>query len=59
MILVIYEHSKLAASWDNPDVGGLASMAGVMKTELDQCDFGLSSKDKLGEAPVKKPTSHC
>ena len=28
-----------------------------MRTELDQCEFGLMSKDELGEAPAKKPTS--
>ena len=52
----IYEHPKLAASWDNPDVDGLASTEGVMRTELGQCGFGLTSKDELGEAPAKKPT---
>ena len=35
----------------------LASVDGEMRTELDQCEFGLSSKDELGEAPAKKPTS--
>ena len=32
-------------------------MSGVMRVELDQCEFGLTSTDELGEAPAKKPTS--
>ena len=40
----IYEHPKSAASWDNPDVNRLASTEGVMRTELDQCEFGLMSR---------------
>ncbi len=35
----------------------LASVDGVLRAELDQCEFGLTSKDELGEAPAKKPTS--
>ena len=54
----IYEHPKSAASWDNPDVDGLSSTEGVMRTESDQGEFGLTSKDELGEAPAKKPTAH-
>ena len=53
----IYEHPKSAASWSNPDVERLASVDGVIRIELDQCEFGLISKDELGEAPAKKPTS--
>ena len=51
----IYEHPKSAASWNNPDVDGLAATEGVMRTELDQCEFGLTSEQ--GEASAKKPTS--
>ena len=53
----VYEHPKTAASWANPSVDKLASTAGVMRTDLDLCDFGLTSEDKLGRAPAKKPTS--
>ena len=53
----MYEHPKSGASRNNPDVDLLASMDGVMRTELDQCEFGLTSKDELGQAPAKKPTS--
>ena len=53
----IYEHPMSAASWNNNDVDGLAATEGVMRTELDQCEFGLTSKDEQGEAPAKKPTS--
>ena len=54
---MIYEHPTSAASWESPDVDRLASTEGVMRTELDQCEFGLASQDELGEATAKKPTS--
>ena len=50
----VYEHPKSAASWDNPSIVKLMNTEGVMKTELDQCEFGLVSKDEQGEAPAKK-----
>ena len=53
----VYEHAKSAASWDNPSAARLASTSGVMRPELDQCEFGLTSEDELGRAPAKKPTS--
>ena len=52
----MYEHPKSAVSWDNPNVDKLASTPGVMRTELDQGEFGLVSEDELGKAPAKKPT---
>ena len=42
----IYEHPKSAASLEDPDVDGLAKTEGVMRTELDQCEFGLTSKNE-------------
>ena len=53
----VYEHPKSAASWDNPNIEKLASIEGVMRTELDQCEFGLMSEDELGRDPAKKPIS--
>ena len=53
----VYEHPKSAASWLNPNIEKLASTEGVMRTELDQCEFGLMSEDELGRAPAKKPIS--
>ena len=53
---LMYEHPKSAASWINPSVDRFASTAGVMRAELDQCEFGLMSEDELGQAPAKKPT---
>ena len=52
-----YEHPQSAASWNNPNVDKFAATVGVMRTELDQCKFGLTSEDELGRAPTKKPTS--
>jgi hypothetical protein len=53
----VYEHPKSAASWANQNIEKLAATEGVMRTELDQCEFGLTSQDELGRAPAKKPTS--
>ena len=53
----VYEHHKSALSWANPYVDKLASTAGVVRTELDQCEFGLTSEDGLDRTPAKKPTS--
>ena len=53
----VYEHPQSAASWSNPNVDKLAATAGVMRAELDQCEFGFTSEDELGRAPAKKPTS--
>ena len=53
----VYEHPKSAASWDNPSIRRLASTPGALRTELDQCEFGLTSEDEVGRAPAKKPTS--
>ena len=52
----VYEHPTSAVSWDNPSVAGLASTPVVMRTELDQCLFGMVSEDELVRAPAKKPT---
>ena len=53
----VYEHPKSAVSWDNPNVAKIASTPRVVRTELDQCEFGLVSEDELGNALAKKPTS--
>ena len=54
---LVHKHPKSAVSWDNPSVDGLASTPGIMRTELEQCEFGLMSEDELGKAPAKKPTT--
>ena len=53
----MYEHPESAASWSNSSIEKLASTPGVMRTELDQCEFVLTPEDELGRAPAKKPTS--
>ena len=53
----VYEHPKSAAPWCNPSFEKLASTPGVMRTELDQCEFWLIAEDELDRAPAKKPTS--
>ena len=54
---VVYAHPRSAASWSNLSIEKRASTSGVMRAELDQCEFGLISDDELGRAPAKKPTS--
>ena len=53
----LHEHPKLASSWAEDCVKSLAQDPTVMKTEIDQCAYGLLSKDKEGVGPAKKPTS--
>ena len=53
----VYEHPNSAVPWDNPNVAKLASMPGVMRTEFDQCEFGLVSEYELGKARAQKPKS--
>ena len=53
----VHAHPKSAASWSKPNIDKLPSTPGMMRTELDQCEFGLMSEDELGRAPAKKPTS--
>ena len=50
----VYEHPRSAASRINSSVDRLASTPGVMRTELDQCEFGLMSEDEIGRAPAKQ-----
>ena len=53
----LHEHPKTATSWREPCIESLAADPTVMRTEIDQCAYGLVSKDQEGVAPAKKPTS--
>ena len=53
----LHEHPKSATSWMEKCMKDLASDPTVMRTEIDQCAYGLVSKDKEGVGPAKKPTS--
>ena len=52
----LHEHPQSATSWKENCMVDLASNPMVMETVIDQCAYGLKSKDKEGEAPAKKPT---
>ena len=52
----LFEHPKGASSWSEPEMQKLINMNGVFIVELDQCMYGLTSTDKIGRAPAKKPT---
>ena len=52
----VHEHPDTATSWQVPCIENIAQMPEVKVARADLCMFGLRSKDKLGEAPAKKPT---
>ena len=51
-----HEHHESASSWQEACMKEIASDPTVMMTTVDQCAYGLLSKDKLVEGPAKKPT---
>ena len=51
----LHEHPKSATSWSETCMEELSSNPLVMETCIDQCAYGLMSRDKHGEAPAKKP----
>ena len=51
----LHEHPKSATSWMEKCMKNLACDPIVMGTEIDQCAYGLVSKDKEGVGPAKKP----
>ena len=53
----LHEHPKSACSWQEKCMKSLINDPLVMRTEIDQCAYGLVSKDELGEGPARKPTS--
>ena len=50
----VHEHPKSAASWLNLDIEKFAATEGVMRTELDQCEFGLMSEDEFGSGSYQE-----
>ena len=51
-----HEHPETATSWGEDIICKLQENPEVMHTVIDQCMYGLVSKDAQGEAPAKKPT---
>ena len=52
----ILEHPQGASSWETDIVKGLLREPGVHTIVLDQCEFGLVSRDAQGIAPARKST---
>jgi len=52
----IMEHPQGASSWRGPKMEKLIGMKGVQVLNLDQCEYGLTSQDRWGEAPARKVT---
>ena len=53
---LLHEHPVEAGSWEEPLMKRLMSRSGVQRVVGDQCQYGLKSRDQLGEAPVRKRT---
>ena len=52
----IFEHPVGASSWDDEEVMKLRRMEGVQELVVDQCEYGLISRDGDGFAPARKAT---
>ena len=52
----VIEHPASAASWQTETIDTLRSLPGVREVEFDFCSLGMTSKDEMGQAPVKKRT---
>ena len=54
--LFLLEHPAGATSCNEQVLRDLCSLDGVQSYVLDQCMYGLTSVDRQGKAPAKKPT---
>ena len=52
----LHEHPAEAGSWQEPLMKKLMSRHGVQRVVGDQCQYGLKSRDAMGEAPARKRT---
>ena len=52
----VHEHPAMATSLKLPCIRGLLGESGVRAVVADQCEYGLTSRDKWGTAPAMKPT---
>ena len=52
----LHEHPAGAASWQEECIQNILGNHGVMHVKADQCQYGLMSKDGLGEGLVRKTT---
>ena len=52
----IFEHPREASSWADPELAALMHDNSVEVVDLDQCTYGLETKDEAGMGPVRLPT---
>ena len=52
----IFEHPREASSWADPELAALMHDNSVEVVDLDQCMYGLETKDEVGMGPVRLPT---
>ena len=52
----ILEHPHAASSWETPGLRRLREHPEVIEIVLDQCMFGLTSRDGNGQTPARKRT---
>ena len=52
----LHEHPAEAGSWEELVMKRLMNKDGVQRVVGDQCQYGLKSRDKDGEAPARKRT---
>ena len=52
----IFEHPREASSWADPELAALMHDSSVEVVDLDQCMYGLETKDEAGMGPVRLPT---
>ena len=53
----LHEHPAGAKSWKMPEVQKFMADTDAMTVTAHQCELGLRSRDRFGEAPAKKPTT--
>ena len=52
----VHEHPEKSRAWQMPEVQAMMLRPEVGSTIVHMCAFGMTASDKMGTAPVKKPT---
>ena len=52
----VFEHPASATSWKMPELIELALLDGAHASVFHMCQYGMTAADKVGSAPVYKPT---
>ena len=54
---LLHEHLESASSWQEDCINDMLSRNGVLKVTVDQCRYGLKSRNKHGEGFARNSTS--